>query len=229
MTAADKSSQDLFGAVTSKEEVSEADFLAYAKKCDDLKEIDKEKLTKVFKFMSGGADTLSKEAFEAAFRSFYKVVKQTVVTDHLSIKESKTVRRLEVDEVLEVFEGPKTESVKEGETDSSLVRVRGLILKDKLEGWVTISGNQGTVFLEPGGNLFKVKQANDVTEGLDAKESKKIQKLAPGAVFEVADLTAVKDEASGDMRLKGFVKGDGAMGYFSQTDAEGKKVFLEAC
>eukprot|EP00746_Dinoflagellata_sp_MGD_P163913 gnl/MRDRNA2_/MRDRNA2_92225_c0_seq1.p1 gnl/MRDRNA2_/MRDRNA2_92225_c0~~gnl/MRDRNA2_/MRDRNA2_92225_c0_seq1.p1 ORF type:complete len:905 (-),score=324.00 gnl/MRDRNA2_/MRDRNA2_92225_c0_seq1:12-2357(-) len=223
MDKAEKSSKDLFGAITEKDVLSEADFLAYTKKCDDLKELEEDSLKKVFKFMAGKDETLSKEAFAANFRVFYKVVKQTVLTDNISIKESKTIRRLEVGEVMEVFEGPKTEVVKSSEDgeDSSLLRVKGQITKDQLEGWVTVSGNQGTVFLEPGGNTYKVKIAADFTEGLDAKESTCLKQLKPGAIIQVMEMAA-KDEASGDMRVKGMIKGDGAIGYFTQTTADGK-------
>jgi len=228
MDAAEKNAQDLFGEVTKKDDVSEADFLAYTKICDDTKEIDVEKLKSVFKFMCSGAESLSKEAFNAYFRIFYKVVKQTVLTDNISIKTSKTIRRLEVDEAMEVYEGPKREVVKSTEDgeDSSLLRLRCKVLKDQAEGWVTVSGNQGTVFLEPGGNIFKVKVAGNFTEGLDPKESKLIKHLKPGSIIQLLDVAA-KDEESGEMRMKGMLKGHGVIGYFTQSNAEGK-VFLEA-
>lgn len=222
MDAAEKSFQDLFGMVTTNDGISEGDFIAFAKKCEDLKEVEEEKLKKVFKFMAGGADCLDKETFNCAFRVFYKLVKQTVLTDNISINSSKILRRLEVAEVMEVLEGPKLEKVKNAEdnkeddkessTESQPVRVRALILKDNLDGWVTVAGNQGTVFLEHGGNVYKVKIQNNLTEGLDA-ESKCIKKLNPGALIEVMQM-ATKDEKSGDMRVKGMVKGDGAVGYF---------------
>ena len=32
-------------------------------------------------------------------------------------------------------------------------------MKDEVTGWITLAGNQGTTFLEQGGNLYVVRQA----------------------------------------------------------------------
>jgi len=71
-------------------------------------------------------------------------VKETVITDGLSVQDSKTVRRLAKGEVIEVLEFPKKDP------SISCVRIRGKAKIDGTTGWITVEGNQGTAFLEPG-------------------------------------------------------------------------------
>ncbi|OLQ07452.1 hypothetical protein AK812_SmicGene9135 [Symbiodinium microadriaticum] len=78
---------------------------------------------------------ISKEGFKELVRVFYKCVKATVMSEEMSIK-SKTIRRLEVGEATKVK------------------RLRCLATQDECMGWVTLAGNQGTSFLEAGGNFY---------------------------------------------------------------------------
>lgn len=172
---------------------------------------------------------LSKEKFCTLVRVFMKVAKDTVVTAGLSIKESKTLRRLEVGEVVELLEGPQEEeSVK-------VMRLKVKVLKDDLEGWVTKSGNQGTQFLEEGGNIFKVVAETIMTEALaldgsDAKASTKklkdtTRKLKVGELVEVREWPQ-KEEKSGLMRMKCRTKTDGLTGWVTTVGNQGT-VYLE--
>merc|ERR1712046_452335 len=94
----------------------------------------------------GAEAGLSKEFFVERLRLFYKCVKATVMNADISIK-SKTVRRLIVGDVLEALAAPGAE---EG---SNVKRVRCKVVGGDAEGYVTIAGNQGTTFLEIGGNV----------------------------------------------------------------------------
>merc|ERR1712228_667469 len=91
-----------------------------------------------------GCSTIGKDVFHKLIRLFYQVVRATVITDALSI-QGKVIRRLEVGEIVERTHGAEQEetvgvkrmqcrSSKDGKMDS---------------GWVTVSGNQGSVFLKP--------------------------------------------------------------------------------
>merc|ERR1711865_249918 len=147
----------------------------------------------------------------------------------LSIKESKTLRRLEVGEVVELLEGPQEEeSVK-------VMRLKVKVLKDDLEGWVTRSGNQGTLFLEEGGNVFKVVAETIMTDGFsldgsDAKASTKklkdtTRKLKVGELVEVREWPS-KEEKSGLMRMKCRTRADGLTGWVTTVGNQGT-VYLE--
>lgn len=114
----------------------------------EVVELSREEVKRLFAHLCGEqATTLSREAFLRIVRVYMKVVKETAMTGGVSIKGSKTLRRLEPSEVVEIIEGP----VKEDTVD--VMRVRARAMKDGLDGWITIAGNQGTVFLEDGGNV----------------------------------------------------------------------------
>jgi len=90
------------------------------------------------------ADGISKDTFIKYVVIYYKVVKAIVFTDVFDLTKCKTVRRGDVGEIIEVLEGPVRDEV------NAMTRVRGTSTVDGkvTEGWVTVSGNKGTAFLE---------------------------------------------------------------------------------
>ena len=60
------------------------------------------------------------------------------------------MRRLKIGEAVEVLEGPVEEE--------GLERVRVRTTCDDQEGWVSLKGNQGTKFLQAGGNTFRTSR-----------------------------------------------------------------------
>lgn len=176
-----------------------------------------------------GEGYIGKDKFINLIRVFMKVAKDTVITSGISIKDSKTLRRLDVGEIVEIVEGP----IKEDKVD--VMRVHAKVLKDDLDGWITLEGNQGTVFLEDSGNQFKVVKETIMTESfeLDGSSSKDstrklkvtTRKLKEGEVVEVREW-ARKEESSGLMRMKCKAKSDGAVGWVTTIGNQGT-VFLE--
>jgi len=190
----------------------------------------REDLSRLFACLDeDGEGYISKDKFTNLVRVFMKVAKDTVITSGISIKESKTLRRLEVGEIVEILEGP----IKEDKVD--VMRVHAKVMKDELEGWITLAGNQGTVFLEEGGNLFKVVKETILTESfeLDGGGSKDAtrklkdttRKLKEGEIVEVREW-ARKEEKSGLLRMKCKVKSDGEVGWVTTVGNQGT-VFLE--
>merc|ERR1719230_1729016 len=140
-------------------------------------------------------------------RMFYKCVKATVMSEEKSIK-SKTVRRLELGEVLELLEPATTEEA------SGVQRVRCQAVQDQIMGWVTLSGNQGTAFLEPGGNFYQCVKETLLTDGLSVQDSKTIRRIPKGEVVEVLEFQK-KDTEADLRRIKGKAKLDGAVGWIT--------------
>merc|ERR1711879_43578 len=133
----------------------------------------------------------------------------------------KTVRRLELGEVLEALEAPKKDEA------SGVQRVRCHAVQDDAEGWVTLAGNQGTAFLEPGGNFYSCVKETLLTDGLSVQDSKTVRRLAKGEVLEVLEFP--KKDASADVkRIKGKAKLDGAIGWTTIASSSGT-AFLEPC
>ena len=158
---------------------------------------------KLFTYVAGESASMTKEIFMEMMKLYYTCIKSTVMSEELSIK-SKQVRRLELGAVLEALEGPRNEDV------AKLVRLR-CRASDGTEGWVTYKGNQGTTFLEPGGQKYVCLQATEITEALDVS-STSIRMLAEGELIEVTEFEKKDGDAT---RIKGKAKSDGAHGWIT--------------
>merc|ERR1711920_984018 len=131
----------VFAAVDAdKDEViGESDFLQFFEGREECS-FDADKLERLFvRFVDNeAAATLSKAAFFQLIRLHFKAV-----------KEGKAIRRLDVDEVIAVHEGPHKDP------NLGITRLRGCTVKDGLAGWATTTGNTGGVFLEECGSDFE--------------------------------------------------------------------------
>eukprot|EP00439_Symbiodinium_sp_Y106_P060827 s1586_g9.t1 len=152
-----------------------------------------------------------------------------------------------------MLEGP------EKETSLKVFRARGKVVGDEndkdlrlptchflrqsftvwKEGWVTIAGNQGTIFLQEGGHLWKVLRQSELSETmeddvdkimsycligstskpLDTQPKAGVRKVKEGEVLEVLTWPR-KDEESGLMRLRVRAKMDGAIGWMTQISKD---------
>eukprot|EP00441_Pelagodinium_beii_P018050 CAMPEP_0197658060 /NCGR_PEP_ID=MMETSP1338-20131121/45004_1 /TAXON_ID=43686 ORGANISM="Pelagodinium beii, Strain RCC1491" /NCGR_SAMPLE_ID=MMETSP1338 /ASSEMBLY_ACC=CAM_ASM_000754 /LENGTH=956 /DNA_ID=CAMNT_0043234561 /DNA_START=36 /DNA_END=2907 /DNA_ORIENTATION=- len=244
----DLSSEALFEQMSSKGEepaVEEANFVSFLEKC--FKEASEKKaegaekkaengetpsseaLRRVFAVWDeSNAGVLNKERMTEILRNFKKVARKTVITDGVSIKDSKVVRQLEPGEVLELLGNPVSES------EVDVMRVKSRAMNDGVEGFVTISGNQGTQYLEDGGGIFKVVKETLLTESfeIEAESKEKSQKikdserkLKPGEQVEVRTWMK-KDEESGLIRMKCKAISDGTIGWATVKGNQGT-VFLE--
>eukprot|EP00439_Symbiodinium_sp_Y106_P018913 s185_g2.t1 len=85
---------------------------------------------------------ISKEDFMHVIRIFYKVVKEIVLSDNLLIEQSEQLRRMDVGEVMEVFQGPMLDP------SVGVYRIHGKALRDGITGWVTAPDFQAPVEFE---------------------------------------------------------------------------------
>merc|ERR1719379_390995 len=140
------------------------------------------------------------------------------MTDVISIKESKVMRRIEVSEVVDIIEGPITEE------HVGVPRVHARCMKDGLEGWITVAGNQGTVFLRPGGDLFRVAKETALTISfeLDIEDLEAVTRtLKVGELVELREWPR-RDDKSGLMRMRGRCRSDGRVGWIPSQDSGGQ-------
>jgi len=196
-----------------------AQFLGFLKELPELK-LEADQSEKLFEHIAGESGEIDKLRFLELIRLFYKCIKATVLTEDISIK-SKTVRRLDMGEVLEALAGPTKE---EG---ANVQRVRCQAVQDEAIGWVTIAGNQGTPFLEPGGNFYTCVKETVLTDGLSVQDSKTIRRVTKGEVVEVLEF-AKKDASVGVKRIKAKAKLDGTTGWITVSGNQGTS-FLEPC
>jgi len=94
-------------------------------------------------FQKLGKDGITKDAFLGFFVVYYKVTKTIAFTDIIDIAQCKTLRKASIGEVLELLEDPVKDET------NGVTRIRAKATKEPIvEGWVTLSGNQGSEFLE---------------------------------------------------------------------------------
>lgn len=214
----------LFGAIAgeSSTEVTRDQVVAFLEKCKC--DIEREKLDKIFSSdgdngnegSQGKVVSISKEDFMRVVRIYYKVVKEIVLSDNLLIEQSGQIRRMEMGEVMEVFEGPKMDP------SVGVYRIHGRALRDGTVGWVTVAGNQGITFLLPGGNVWQVSKPTPLCEGLkDIDGTATVKIVNPGEVLEVIDWGRTSSSALGVTRLKVRVQGDSVVGWASLLASDG--------
>jgi len=174
-----------------------------------------------------GQVAISPEAFQRLNKTYMKVAKETAMTPGITIKASRTTRRVESNEVVEVLEGP----LKEPNLDVRRVKVRAL--RDGVVGWVTVSGNQGTIFLKDCNSRFRVVTETIMTDELQldlgSEEPKLVidntRKLMEDEVVELIH-SPVKEDASGLVRVRCRASSDGCVGWVTYLGNAGV-VFLE--
>lgn len=208
----------------------ESEFVAYISGlagAEGEEEMAEEELGRAFKaFDDDGLGTISKASFEASLMVLMKVMKDVALTEMLSIKDSKAVRRLICGEAVQLLEGP----VREDTAEVDRVRVR--CMEDGKEGWVSVAGNQGSAYLREG-IQFKVVKETLITESFDIEapkdEARKVnmvsKKLKPGDILDLREWGRTHEE-TGLTRLKCKVRSDGTVGYVTSVGNTGIK-FVE--
>jgi len=220
MTEDGKNATEFFESINGGSAISKDKFAAFIKGLAGMSVLAEGIPEKLFEHIAGDATEIDQARFLEMVRLYYKVVKATVLSEEHGIK-SKTVRRLELGEVLEAMEAPKKDEA------SGVSRVRCHAVQDDAEGYVTLAGNQGTAFLEPGGNFYSCVKETLLTDGLSVQDSKTVRRLAKGEVLEVLEFP--KKDASTDVkRIKGKAKLDGAIGWTTVASTSGT-AFLEPC
>jgi len=222
MTADGKTGEQQFDEINGGEPLTQEKFVAFLKGLDKVSFEDGE-AERVFDHIIGEKEekTLTKEQFLETTRMYYRCVKQTVLSEEVSIK-SKTVKRLELGEVLEALEAPSKE---EG---AGVMRVKCRSTADEAVGFVTIAGNQGTAFLQPGGNMFTCVKETSLTDGPIIKDSKTIRQVAKGEKIEAYEFQKKDEKAEQLQRVRGKAKLDGAKGWITVTGNQGT-VYFESC
>merc|ERR1711865_454103 len=184
-------------------------------------ELTKAELSQLFSYYDEEeTGSISKESFiETLCKRFMKVRKETAITTEMGVVGCKPLRKLAVAEVVEVLKGPMRDK------NMKVSRILCKALKDGQEGRVSVAGNQGTQFLEDGGNLFKVIRKCVMTDAFETngEANGDDNMLSPGTVLEVREFQR-KDEASGATRMRGRARtaDDKKVGWVTTLSKEGK-------
>lgn len=211
---------DFFASVDTDKDnaVSKSEFVAFFEKCGSCP-VPKDKLEELFDHIDDeGKGLMQKDSFLSLTRIHYHVVKETVMTTLATIKDGKSVRRLDVDEVIEVQEGPlKDEHV-------GVTRVKGCAVKDGSVGWITVVGNNGSVFLEEGGCTFVVLQEVPMTAAFEVDGQEPVRTMNKGEKVDVIEWDK-KEDATDSVRMKVRLQREGTVGWV--TKQTGDNAFLK--
>mmetsp|Transcript_35599 Transcript_35599/g.94158 ORF Transcript_35599/g.94158 Transcript_35599/m.94158 type:complete len:1976 (+) Transcript_35599:140-6067(+) len=152
-------------------------------------------------------------------QEYQRCVKDIAITTAYEVKESKTIRKLLIGELVEVLEARKEDGA------TSLSRVRCRALQDHKEGWATLKGNQGTAFMEKTSKpYFCCDEAAVLQAGFESS-SAEVGKVQPGEVLEVLEGPRQEDPLE-TQRVKAKASKDGKIGWATLKDLQGR-VILE--
>jgi len=159
---------------------------------------------------SGG---LTKLILLEMLQDFQKCVKEIAVTTSFEVKASKTIRKIQQDELVELLVAGKVDE------STGIARARCRVISDGTEGWVTLKGNQGTAFLSKGSKPYYISEEEVAWQIAFASSSaESSRKLKVGEVVEV--LEGPRQEPSIEVhRMKGRAKSDGKTGWVTLKDS----------
>lgn len=231
-------SEILFAKIDSKcdGKVDQEELVSFLKANWDADSFPQDGVIRWFQQLEGDDTTsINADCLHRLVRTCYKVLQASIMTDRLNVSDDEVViKKLAVDDVLEMYDEPKEDKEKD------ILRLRARSLPDGAVGYVTIKGNNGTVYLDAGGNhfavvkdtlltasfAFKGEDANGGSDVADqATSDDKVFPLKEGEILEVFEY-AKKDEASGSMRMRVKVLSNGAVGWATAIGAQGT-VFLK--
>mmetsp|Transcript_35079 Transcript_35079/g.100743 ORF Transcript_35079/g.100743 Transcript_35079/m.100743 type:complete len:1846 (+) Transcript_35079:263-5800(+) len=199
-------------AKPSTEQISEEAFCKKLKELPDLGLSAEQALLLTRHIEAGG---VGRRSFLRLLQQYYACVKQIAVTSDFEISKSKTKRMLEVDEVVEILEGPR------GDDKLGVTRVRGKALSDGVCGWISVKGNQGTPFLKETAKPFLVCLSEVTLEpNFRSGAAPAVRQLRPEEVLEVLE-GPLKDKVGDALRVRARCCKDGALGWLTAKDREG--------
>merc|ERR1712008_482950 len=147
MRKTSKAASEILQEVGENGTVSETKFVALCKRLPELGEdvvFSEEQFKAAFaRLGEGSSGEVAATDFLERLRSKYVCASVVSMTDSMAVKGGKTIRKLEIGEVVDgIEEAARDEGV-------GLMRMRCKAEKDEKEGFVTVAGNQGTVYLQP--------------------------------------------------------------------------------
>jgi len=165
---------------------------------------------------------IGKRKFQAFLQTYFVVVKGIAITDDFEISKAKTIRKADAEEVIELLEGPKADD------KLAVQRIKGKSLKDGIEGWISLKGNQGTPFLQEVEKPYYTcsKEVNLEREFKTEGEEGVVRALKADEVLELIEGPR-KETFEPGVRVKGKANSDGALGWFTVRDKAGT-IFAEA-
>jgi len=109
---------------------------------------------------------------------------------------SPAVKSLQVDEVLELLEGPREE------TTTPEIHLMMRLCKDPMEGWITLQDGEGSKIASQSEGIYVCKATIAMTDLEDLKRCKVVHKVEIGEPLEVINDAQEKKDSAAIKRLK---------------------------
>jgi len=142
-------------------------------------------------------------------KRFYVCQSIIAMTDNFDIRACKVTRKVEKGEILEALDGEQSQE----DNTMEITRLLFKAVRDGKTGWVTLKGNQGTVFVEVSKRHFVVDSDTSLRE-TSARDSTEVRKLKRGEAFEaVGEPKEERSDASVVLHARAL--DDGKVGWVS--------------
>jgi len=198
--------------VQGEERISEQAFCEHVRSLDGLS-LQPEQALLICRHIEVGG--IGKRKFLAFVQQFYVVVKAIAVTDDFDVGTAKILRTTEVDEVIEVIDGPTTHE------KLGLTRIKGKSLADSSEGWITVKGNQGTPYLQKVAKpCYACTKETPLEREFKNEGEEPIRTLKIDEVLELIEGPR-KETFTPGLRVRAKAVKDAAVGWFSVRDKQG--------
>jgi len=125
------------------------------------------------------------------------------------IKNCKVIKKLTVGEMFTVVEAATEDK------DAGISRMKGKCIKDDTEGWITVKGNAGTVYVEPSSKHYSVIQDVPLHSKFPSVGSEVVRQLEKGEAIEALE-KAKEETFVPEIRMKGRALSDGAVGWITR-------------
>mmetsp|Transcript_22762 Transcript_22762/g.51950 ORF Transcript_22762/g.51950 Transcript_22762/m.51950 type:complete len:1457 (+) Transcript_22762:68-4438(+) len=142
---------------------------------------------------------------------YFKCVAGVAITDDLKIRDCKVLRKLLVGEIFLADAEPLKDE------DAGILRVQGTAMKDGQKGWVTVTGNAGSVYLEPSQKHWKIVKEVSLQSGFASTSEKQGEPLKESEAFEVLEGPRTEKFATVS-RVRGKTLKDGAIGWITLSN-----------
>jgi len=158
---------------------------------------------------------LKRSAFANIVQEFYKCTKSVVLNSDFEIGKSTNLRKVNLDEFLEVIEGPRED------TETQLTRARVRAVRDSEIGWVSVKGNKGTPFLIPAPKPFMqcVAESGVPLHDRFAENASVLKTVRKDEVLEL--LEGPRESTGSEVIIKASALNDDKTGWVTVRDMSG--------
>jgi len=147
------------------------------------------------------------QEFAKPGQTTYVCVSAIALTSDQDIASCTVLRKLDKDEVLTCLEGPLYDD------KSSTSRIRAKAEKDGVEGWVTVKGNAGTVYVKEHSKQYVITKETPLQREIKI-DTDQVRMLAEGEVLDV--IKVAEEQSEPVLRMHVRAMGGGVTGWVTK-------------